>query len=42
MKYTAKDKQDLDGVRTLANDALVACQIVGGGSKKIKHPKKKS
>jgi hypothetical protein len=40
MKYTAKSKQDLDGIRTLTGDPLVTYQVVGNGGKKIKRPKK--
>lgn len=39
MKYTAKDKQDLDGVQTLTGDPLITYQVVGNGGKKIKRPK---
>lgn len=41
MKYTAKDKQDLDGVQTLTGDPLATYQVVCGDVKKIKRSKKR-
>ena len=41
MKYLTKSKQNLDGVQTLTDDPLATYQVVDGGVKKIKRPKKR-
>lgn len=37
MKYTAKGKQNLEGIRTLTNDPLATYQVAGGEKKQAKN-----
>lgn len=39
MKYTAKGKQNLEGIRTLTNDPLATYQVAGG-KQQTKPPKR--
>lgn len=44
MKYTAKGKQSLEGIRTLTNDPLATYQVAGNNKvqakKRLKHSKR--
>jgi hypothetical protein len=36
MKYTAKDKQNLEGIHTLTNDPLATYQVTSGNKTQVK------